>query len=324
MARANVGDTPRDTEHKMHTSTLKPAIIDLMTDFSIELTPRELKAISTTANHLPLRTRIYITSLAGADPADTVRAAQTLRDQGMTPVPHLAARAMRDEAHLEAILRALREQAEVKNILVIGGSIKRPVGSFDRTTQLLETGLFAKYEIASIGVAGHPEGSPDIPEEELHEAVRQKNALAERASNRFHITTQFCFEAKPITDWEHTIRQAGNRLDIHVGLAGLASLSTLIKHAKNCGVGPSLGVLTRRAGALFKLSAATTPFKIVCALAQAKLRDDASRIKRCHFFPFGSFAATAAWATALSTGDFVISDEGTEIIVRTPDADDWR
>ena len=46
--------------------------------------------------------------------------------------------------------------------------------------QLLETGLFDKYGIEKFGVAGHPEGSPDMPDEAVKHALAWKNAFAER------------------------------------------------------------------------------------------------------------------------------------------------
>ena len=51
----------------------------------------------------------------------------------------------------------------VKQVLVIGGS-REPVGDFDSSIQLLETGYF---EGMKIGIAGHPEGSPDISDSNL-------------------------------------------------------------------------------------------------------------------------------------------------------------
>ena len=44
----------------------------------------------------------------------------------------------------------------VKQALVIGGS-REPVGKFDSSIQILETGFFDGIKI---GIAGHPEGSP--------------------------------------------------------------------------------------------------------------------------------------------------------------------
>ena len=46
----------------------------------------------------------------------------------------------------------------VKQALVIGGS-RDPIGKFDSSIQMFETGFFEKIKI---GIAGHPEGSPDI------------------------------------------------------------------------------------------------------------------------------------------------------------------
>ena len=316
MTSANSIGALRDTKHTPDLNVVKSSVVDLMTDFSIEVTPRELTSVGAISDRLQPRTRVYITWLNGADYRDTVRASKVLRDQNMSPVPHLAARAIQDETHLNTILRALREDADVKDVLVVGGALKRPIGVFDRTIQLLDTGLLSKYGIGSIGVAGHPEGNPDISERELATAISLKNEFAKSTPGTVHMTTQFCFDAAPIIEWERNIRRAGNRLGIHVGLAGLASVPTLIKHARNCGVGASIGILTRRAGSLLKLSSAANPAKIVLELAKSRLLDGDSCLERCHFFPFGSFAATAAWATALSTGDFDIVEGDSEINVR--------
>ena len=56
--------------------------------------------------------------------------------------------------------------------------------------------------------------------------------------------------------------------------------------------------------------AAVAPADTVLDLARSRLADPASRIERCHFFPFGSFHATAAWAVALAAGTFSLIDEG--------------
>ena len=54
----------------------------------------------------------------------------------------------------------------VKQVLVIGGS-REPIGSFDSSIQILETGFFDGIKI---GIAGHPEGSPDMSDTELEKA----------------------------------------------------------------------------------------------------------------------------------------------------------
>ena len=133
----------------------------------------------------------------------------------------------------------------VEDVVALGGAVNRPVGEYESSMQLLETGLFDKHGIKRIGVAGHPEGSPDISDKGLAEALTWKNAFAERSDAYVYLATQFCFEAAPIIAWDQAIREAGNRLPIHIGIPGLATLKTLINHAKACGIGPSMRVLTR-------------------------------------------------------------------------------
>ena len=129
------------------------------------------------------------------------------------------------------------------------------------------------------------------------------------------LVTQFCFDAAPVLAWERSTRAAGNRLPIHVGLAGLASLPTLIRFARHWGVGASLGVLTRQAGRLLKLASAVSPDEVVAALAAARLADPTCLIERLHFFPFGSFDATVAWAAAVARGEFELRRDGRDIVV---------
>ena len=294
---------------------LRESVLRLARQYSIELTPHEALHVERTGDHVPAGTRVYITWLKNADLRATIRTANRLRRDGMTPVPHLAARAIRDRAQLDALLGELRGEADVRDVLVIGGAVVAPAGEFDCTLQMLETGLLEKHGITSIGVAGHPEGSPDIGEHALRTALIEKNAFAQRASCGLHVTTQFCFAAEPVVAWERAARQDGNRLGIHVGLAGLASIPTLIKHARYCGVGASIGVLLRQSTRMFRLASATTPGRIVLELARAKASDAESKLETIHYFPFGSFQATAAWANAVAKGSFDFTDEGNDLVV---------
>src|SRR3546814_17359776 len=77
---------------------------------------------------------------------------------------------------------------------------------------ILETGLFDKHGVETIGVAGHPEGSPDLAPAALEAALAWKNAFAERSDAQFYIAPPFCSEADPIIAWYKALRPAGTRL----------------------------------------------------------------------------------------------------------------
>jgi len=299
----------QESEH-MAGKTERPLgayVRELARDWTIELTPREVGTLGgAVRDHLPAGTRAYVTWLAGSDFANSVAAAATLRRAGLEPVPHLAARAIADKAALDDILARLRGEAGVEQILLIGGSLKRPVGAFDACVQLLETGLFEHHGVRRVDVAAHPEGAPDIPPPAVAEALRQKNDYAARSGMTLELITQFCFDAAPVVAWEHEVRTDGNRLPIAVGLAGLANVTTLLKHARNCGVGNSIGILFKRASMVFQLASAVEPSDVVLRLAEARRADPTSALRRLHFFPFGAFAATARYARALAAGEFDI------------------
>jgi methylenetetrahydrofolate reductase (NADPH) len=174
---------------------------------------------------------------------------------------------------------------------------------------VLQVRQFERHGMRRLGLAAHPEGSPDIPPAALSRALAEKNAYAARSDIAFELMTQFCFDAAVITEWERQVRAAGNRLPVAVGLAGLASVTTLIKHARSCGVGNSIGLLLKHASKLRQLASAVDPSGMVLDLARAKQADHACAIARLHFFPFGSFAATARFARALAEGDFTIEKD---------------
>ncbi|MBI2313742.1 MAG: methylenetetrahydrofolate reductase [Betaproteobacteria bacterium] len=296
---------------------LKAVITSLFNSFSIEVTPREAARINDFREHVPEGTSVYVAWLQGSDISHTVDACVKLRSQGMVPVPHLAARAIPGPGQLEALLALFQREAAVEQVLLIGGGLKAPVGDFDCTMQVLETGLLQDYGIRKIGVAGHPEGSPDIDDGALAIALKQKNEYAQHTNTELYIVTQFFFDAAPVMAWEREIRSQGNRLAIHAGLHGLVSIATLIKYARNCGIGPSLRALTGRYGRVLALASERAPDELVAEIARSRLRDSGSRIENVHLFPFGSFKQTARWAGALSRGEFRLVDGGRQLSLLT-------
>src|SRR5207253_2444231 len=91
-----------------------------------------------------------------------IEAAAALRVSGLEPVPHVPARFVRDIEDLKSRLGAFADKAQITQALVLGGGAPQPVGRYDAAVQLLETGLFQANGIRRIGIAGHPEGNPDI------------------------------------------------------------------------------------------------------------------------------------------------------------------
>jgi methylenetetrahydrofolate reductase (NADPH) len=282
----------------------KRQIIDFVTDFTIETTPGSALKIPDYREHLRPGTKVAVTFLPGSDFADTITTAVRLKAEGFDPLPHFAARSIPSEALLETWLKQLQDQVGITEVVALGGAVDKPLGPFDSSMALLETGLFDKYAIRKIGVAGHPEGSPDISDQAIKEALAWKNAFAERSGAEIYIATQFCFEAAPIIAWDRAIQSQGNKLPIHIGVPGLATIKTLLNHARACGVGPSMRFLTRQARNITKLMTVSTPDKLVLELARYRAEDPGCGIARVHVYPLGGLRRSAAWTYAVADGDF--------------------
>ena len=288
----------------------RQSIVDLLSGFTTETTPGAASKIADYRAHLRPGATVFITFLPGSSFADTIAVAVRLRREGFNPVPHFAARSVPSRAFLDENLARLTGEAGVDQALLIGGAINQPLGEFSNTMQLLDTGLFDNYGIVRIGIAGHPEGSPDIPDAQIRSALAWKNAFAERTGASLYIITQFCFEAAPVIAWDRRIQAEGNRLPVYIGIPGLASLKALIGHAKACGVGPSMRFLTRQARNVTKLLNVTAPDRLVAGLAAYRATDPRCGVRGVHVYPLGGLKKSARWAQAVVDGRFEMREGG--------------
>lgn len=293
-------------------------ITRFMADFSLETTPHSAAKIVDFHEHLRAGATVYITFLPGSDLNDTIAVARRLRNEGFNPVPHIAARSIVSRSVLEQSLARLAGEANVTQALLIGGAIPAPLGEYSDTMQILATGLFDKYGIVRIGVAGHPEGSPDIPEEAVRQALKWKNDFANRTAASMYIVTQFCFEAAPIIQWDKHIQAEGNQLPIHIGIPGLATLKTLMAHAKACGIGPSMRFISRQAMNVAKLLTVAAPDKLVADLAAYQSGNARCGIENVHMYPLGGLKKSAQWSYAVADGRFDLNADGKGFSVEMP------
>ena len=279
-------------------------------NWSIEVTPAGATKVESFGDALAPGTDVNVTFLPGSDPADTAKVAARLRDEGMHPIPHIAARSIKDKDQLNGILKALKDQASVDEVLIIGGGVDNPVGDFDSSMQILETGLIQDHGIGKIGVSGHPEGSPDINADALAHALAWKNEFAKKEGLDLYIETQFCFEAAQVLQWERDIRAAGNALPIRIGIPGPATIKTLFRFAQISGIGPSMRFISKQAKNVAKLLTVQAPDLLLSELAEGMASDENCLLAHFHYYPFGGFAKTATYANAVASGQIELKPKG--------------
>ena len=262
---------------------------------SIEVSPKQAIESQELGMLFPPGTHVYVTDI-GTDSTETlVRAAARLRQLDYEPVPHVASRRMESTGALEERIRRLSGEAGVRDVLIIGGGLDRPAGEFTSTMDILETGVLDRNGIKRVGVAGHPEGSPDFSDAVALDALRLKRNFAERSGAELRIVTQFGFDAEKFVRWAEGLKAHGLDVPVHLGVAGPAALKTLMKFAAMCGVGASLSFLKRNALKVTQLAVTQSPETVVGPIEKAWRDNPGVPIAKIHVFPFGGLAKSSEW-----------------------------
>ena len=272
---------------------------DFISGYSIEVIPKTVAKTESFGDILPKSTRVYLAHLQDADITEMVPAAKRLNDEGFTVMPHIPARVIKNKAMLGDWLSMYQNEAGVDEALLIAGGSPKPIGDYDSSIKLIESGLFDLAGFKRLHIAGHPEGNKDIdPDGEIKnvsEALSWKQEFSKRTDAEMAIATQFCFDANVVKKWMDDIKDDGIDIPIHIGIAGPAKLQTILKFSIECGIGSSMKVLTKRAKDITKLLLPYEPTQVLKELAEYKAKDPKFNIEQVHFFPFGGIKQTSDW-----------------------------
>ena len=278
---------------------------NFISGYSIEVVPNSAAKVESFAEILPKNTRVYIAHLSEKEDIKTmVATAKRINEEGFSVMPHIPARIIKDKATLANWISMYRNEANVTEALLIGGGAPHPLGNFDSSIQLIESGVFDDAGFKRLHIAGHPEGSKDIDPDgsnaNVSSALSWKQEFSNRTDAEMAIATQFCFDATAVTKWAERLKQDGIDIPIHIGIAGPAKLQTLLRFSIECGVGPSMKILTKRAKDITKLLLPYKPTEILEALADYKMKDPSLNIDQVHFFPIGGIKQTVDWVKEVS------------------------
>jgi len=283
---------------------------------STEITPHDEALLPQLVDYLPKGTSIYIAHPPRTEFRELLRVAAIVERLGFAACPHVAAREVHSEASLRAGLNEARELG-IRQILLIAGDRKDPAGPYPSTWEILESGITVDCAIKVIGVAGHPEGNRTIGATRLWEALRIKQAFADRTGTEVRLVTQFGFNPDAVDAWVRELDSKGIRLPVHVGFAGPTPLPKLIRFAMRCGIGASFNTLMKSTSALAGMAGmATTPEEMLTGVVRGAGPDIAARIVKPHFFCFGGLMETVQWMRKVRAGAFDLRPDGTRFELR--------
>ena len=223
------------------TTTTDDGVTALLAEPRFELMPFD--SFGEQMTHLPDGATIAITTSPTLGLDATIEWTEKAAAEGYEIVPHIAARYVEDDDHLDAVAGRLVE-AGVDDVFVPGGDREEPAGEFESAYELIVALEELGYDFADVGITGYPEGHDFLSEQTLQEAMEQK------APHATYIVTQLCFDPEAVVAWVETIRERGVDLPVEVGIPGVMKYQKLIGISQKVGVGDSVRFLQKTTGVL--------------------------------------------------------------------------
>ena len=264
---------------------------DLLTDLRFELMPFD--SFAGQMDHLPDGATIAITTSPQLGLDATIEWAEKAANRGFDVSPHIAARYVRDEGHLEAIASRLTD-AGITDIFVPGGDREEPAGEFDSAYDLLTALDDLDYEFEEVGITGYPEGHEFLGEATLAESMERKAPYAT------YIVTQLCYDPDAVVSWIEEVRDRGVDLPVEIGIPGVMKYQRLLKISQKVGVGDSVRFLKKTTGILGFVRQLVgsrgkyTPDDLIDGLAPYA-DDPHYDIQGLHIYTFNQTSDTESW-----------------------------
>ena len=263
------------------------ALVEALAQPRFELIPME-GAIERVAL-LPEGAKVTVTCSPTRGIESTLLLGEKLLERGFRIVPHIAARLVADRAHLDEIVRRL-DDLGVREIFVIGGDAKKPVGPFSSAVELLSAMADAGHDFEHVGIGGYPEGHPNIDDKTLRQTLLDKRPFAT------YVVSQMCFDPDAILNWVADIRRRGIGLPVYIGLPGVVERKKLLQISLKIGVGDSARFLTKYTQVLTKFlkPGGYSPDELVKNLGPF-VEDQDYNLAGFHMYTFNQVESTEEW-----------------------------
>src|SRR5262245_4801374 len=138
---------------------------NLALNFAVEATRPSADEVAQLREILNPGTSVYVTSVPTGVAEETVKAAAALRNAGLEPVVHVAARRLKSVEALPDMLKRLTGEAGVRRLLVIGGDTDA-AGPYADALAVIQKGDLRAHGIGESGIGAYPEGHPRISDEQ--------------------------------------------------------------------------------------------------------------------------------------------------------------
>ena len=262
----------------------------LLEGMTYELIP--LKNLTDQSQHLPAGATVSVTCSPAKTVDDTLDLCAGYAEKGFTVIPHVAARMVEDEGHVDRIVQRVNVLG-IRTVFCIGGDAD-PRGPFTDAAGFLRSFLDRRPKVDAVGIGSYPDGHATIPDRALADTLVEKQELIREADLEGYMATQMCFDADTIGDWLEGRRAAGVDLPCHLGVPGVVDRARLLTISIRLGIGHSARYLKKNKASVIRLLSpgGYDPNKLIAPLSR---RADELGISGIHCFTFNAVDTTESW-----------------------------
>ena len=272
----------------LNDETSRQGLINFLRAPRYEVLPTEDVEQLVLAN-VPHEVTVTITASPRRGIEPTISLAERLARQGYQVVPHISARLIKDEAHLQEVLQRVAA-LDRKEAFVVAGDAKEPAGEFPDSVSLLTAITAHPHGLREIGITGYPERHSFIEDDLTIQAMWDKRRIAS------YIVSNLCFDPRIVKKWVARVRRRGVQLPIHIGLAGVAEPAKLLRVSTRIGLADSARFLRGHSNWFMRMvqPGGYDPERFATGLLP-DLAAPARNIAGLHFFTFNEIEATERW-----------------------------
>ena len=234
--------------------------------------------------HVPTDVTVTVTTSPAKGLEPTLALTERLAEHGYQVVPHIAARHVRDRAHLAELVERLRATG-ASDVLVLAGDAEEPAGDFDGSLPLLQALAELGQPFRDVGITGYPESHALISDAAAVSSMFAKEEFST------YIVSQICFDPTVTAAWMRAVWERGTRLPIYIGLPGAVPRTKLLRVCERIRVGDSIRALRADEGTL---NGQFEPSALVRGLEES-LGDAPPNLGGFHIFTFNQLANTERW-----------------------------
>jgi methylenetetrahydrofolate reductase (NADPH) len=238
-------------------------------------------------DHLPPDALVAVTVSPALGMGPTLALAAKVAALGHPVVPHVAARLVASEGHLDELLGQLAALG-IDEVFVIAGDLARPVGPYEGAADLLEAFVGRPDRPGRLGIAGYPQSHRILSDQQLIDA------MARKAPHADYLVSQICPDPDVIRRWIGGLRTRGIELPVVLGIPGVVDRSRLLRLASRVGLVGTVRYVRSQPALSAGFLRGERPDALIASLADL-VGDPVGRVAGWHVCTFNEIERTERW-----------------------------